>query len=96
MPERLRRGDNITVFLHLAHGYAIATDNIVGIFDLDNTTGSQITLEFLRRAEEAGDLINIAEGVPRAFIVTGKKGGEKVYLSNFVPATLYDRIEAWI
>jgi hypothetical protein len=77
--------------MHIGQNYVIATDTLVGIFDLDNTTGSQITLDFLKRAEEAGDLVNVAEGVPRTFIVTGKSGSEKVYLAHLAAATLRDR-----
>jgi hypothetical protein len=77
--------------MHIGQNYVIATNTLVGIFDLDNTTRSQITLDFLKRAEESGDLVNVAEGVPRAFIVTGKKGFEKVYLAHLAAAALHDR-----
>ena len=45
------------MYLTIGKDIAVRDKSIVGIFDLDNTTTSKRTREFLARAEEAGEVI---------------------------------------
>lgn len=81
------------MYLHLGQGMAVSYEDIIGIFDLDNTTGSHITRAFLERAEKAGNVVNISEDIPKSFVVCEKKGDEKVYLSQLSSQTLLKRSE---
>jgi hypothetical protein len=36
---------------------------------MDNTTGSRLTRAFLKDAEKAGRVVNIAEDIPKSFVV---------------------------
>ena len=66
---------------------------IVGIFDMDNTTGSKITVNFLNNAEKNGQIVNISDDIPKSFVVCSKRGKVTVYLSQLNPATLLKRSE---
>ena len=84
------------MYLHLGKGTVVRTDSIVGIFDLDITSQSHLTRFYLRRAEQAGQVVNAAEDIPKSFVVC--RDGEKssVYLSQMAAATLLRRAESGI
>ena len=70
-------------------------DDVVGIFDLDNTTVSRHTRKMLNEAEKAGRVISVTDDLPKAFVVTtppGKKTAEnRVYLCQLSTGTLRKR-----
>jgi len=81
------------MYLHLGKGTVIAKDDIVAIFDLDQTSQSHITRKYLAAAEKAGQVINAAEDIPKSFVVCNTKEGRRLYLSQMAPATLLKRAE---
>jgi len=79
------------MYLHLGQNVVVSEKDVIGIFDLDNTTGSHITRKFLGDAEKAGCVINVSDELPRSFVVSGNKDGIAVYLSQLSPQTLLKR-----
>jgi len=59
----------------------VSEADVIGIFDLDNTTSSHITRKYLGDAEKAGCVINVSDELPRSFIISGKDEKITVYLS---------------
>jgi|GEM_PF-54785 len=91
LPEESRRG--CEVYIHLGQNVIVPEADVIGIFDLDNTTGSHITRKFLSDAEKAGSVINVSDELPRSFVVSGKDKDIKIYLSQLSPQTLLKRSE---
>ena len=81
------------MYLHLGKGTVILKDDIVAIFDLDQTSQSHITRKYLAAAEKAGQVINAAEDIPKSFVVCENKQGRWLYLSQMAPSTLLKRAE---
>jgi len=81
------------MYLHLGQSIVAEEAYIIGIFDLDNTTGSRITRGFLENAEKTGNVINVSDELPRSFIVSGIENNVTVYLSQLSPQTLLKRTE---
>jgi len=81
------------MYLHLGQNVVVSEADVIGIFDLDNTTGSHITRKFLSDAEKAGIVVNVSDELPRSFIVSGKDKDVTVYLSQLSPQTLNKRTE---
>jgi len=81
------------MYLHLGQNVIVPEADVIGIFDLDNTTSSLITRKFLGDAEKVGSVINVSEELPRSFIVSGTDKAIKVYLSQLSPQTLLKRSE---
>lgn len=87
------------MYLHLGQETVVKTAEIVGIFDMDNTTISKWTRKYLNRAEKDGEIITVTTDLPKTFVVVTKRrdrrktGGEreKVYLSQISSATLRKR-----
>jgi extracellular matrix regulatory protein B len=81
------------MYLHLGVDTVVKTESILAVCDLDNTSSSHITRDYLRRAEEAGEVINVAEDLPKSFVVCVENGQKRVYLSQLNTATLLKRAE---
>jgi len=81
------------MYLHLGQNVVVSEKDVIGIFDLDNTTGSHITRKFLNDAEKANSVVNVSDDLPRSFIVSGADKEITVYLSQLSPQTLLKRTE---
>lgn len=79
------------MFLHLGQYTVVRTDEIVGIFDIDNTTVSKHTRKYLAEAEKQKKVVNVSNELPKSFVVCNKNGNEKVYISQLSPTTLIKR-----
>ena len=78
------------MYLHLGHNTVVTQEEIIGIFDLDNTTVSRRTRDFLSKAQKEGSVISVSMDLPKSFIVCKDK---RIYLSQLSPATLQLRLE---
>ena len=81
------------MYLHLGQNVVVSEADVVGVFDLDNTTGSKTTRGFLSEAERAGRVVSVSEDLPRSFVVCSDGGAGRVYLSQLSPQTLLKRSE---
>ena len=79
------------MYIHLGQNVIVEKSSIIGIFDMDNTTQSKITVNFLNNAEKMGQIVNISEDIPKSFVVCQNRGKVTVYLSQLNPATLMKR-----
>lgn len=82
-----------TVYLHLGQDTVVRTDRILGVFDLDNSTVSKHTKQFLARAQKERRVVNVSMELPKSFVVCEETGEETVYLSQMSPATLLRRMK---
>ncbi len=80
------------MYLHLGMDKVITFDDIIGIFDLDTTTVSKNTRNYLAKAEKDGIVENVCYDLPKSFIVCrNKKGEDKVYIAQISSSTLLKR-----
>ena len=85
------------MYLHIGADRLLAEKELVGIFDLDNTTVSAITKEYLRLAQTKGQVTTVSQELPKSFVVTSglrrreKKGEQQVFLAQMAPGTLQKR-----
>lgn len=83
------------MYLHLGKGTVIDEREIIGIFDLDITSQSHITRQYLNLSERSGIVINAAEDIPKSFVVCAGGAERKVYLSQMASSTLLRRAESF-
>ena len=81
------------MYLHLGHNVVVTEASVIGIFDMDNTTGSHITRKFLSEAENDGRIAAITDELPKSFVVCSENDHVCVYLSQLTSATLLKRAE---
>ena len=92
------------MYLHLGQNVVVPEADVIGIFDLDNATGSHITRKFLSDAEKAGKVTSVSDELPKSFIlcssIDAKRPGAAhdgfaVYLSQLSSQTLLKRSETF-
>ncbi len=82
------------MYLHLGQETVVMQDDIIGIFDLDNTTVSKVTRDYLAKAEKNKQVINVSFELPKTFILTNNKTeGNKIYISQISSSTLLKRAD---
>ena len=81
------------MYIPIGSDMSVRDRSIIGIFDLDNTTCSKHTRNFLAQAEKNGDVVTVAEDIPKSFIVTAEYGMDRVYLCQFAPRALEKRMK---
>lgn len=80
------------VYLHLGAATVVLQSDILGVFDMDNTTVSPHTRKFLNRVQKEGEMVMVTEDIPKSFVFCQVAGRpETVYLSQLNPATLQKR-----
>ena len=80
------------MYLHIGLDKVITGDEILGIFDLDNTTVSKHSRDYLSKAEKEGTVENVCTDLPKSFVVCEKNGQKKVYITQIAPATILKRL----
>ena len=80
------------MYLHLGQNEIVSDHRIIGIFDLDNTTTSKRTREFLEAAEKEGQVVP-CDDLPKSFLLTAEYGLPRVYLTSLSARTLERRLE---
>lgn len=81
------------MFLHLGENIVVPLKAVIGIFDLETTTYSSDTSQFLRLAEEDGFVQRINNEKPKSFVITEMDKKSKIYLSPISSRTLTKRTE---
>jgi len=81
------------MYLNIGKNAVIWDDQIIGIFDLDSSSQSFLTREYLSAAEKAGSVINAADDIPNSFLIVSEKGKQNIYLTQSMSKTLAKKIE---
>ena len=82
------------MYLNLGQEVVVRNADIIGVFDMDNTTISPHTRDFLRQAENDGRVTYVSMELPKSFTVCvpkEKRGNQQVYISQIAPSTLRKR-----
>lgn len=80
------------MYLHLGNDYIVNERDIVGIFDLEKSSVSKNTKDYLSEATKQKRVINCTLELPKSFIVTLDRDlTERVYISQLACSTLKKR-----
>ena len=82
------------MYLNIGQDTIITDKNIIGIFDLDNTTVSKSTREYINTASKNGECITVSfEELPKSFIVVTENKKKEIYISPLNTSTIFKRIK---
>ena len=82
------------MYLHAGNNKNIRISSIIGIFDADNATVSQITKKYLTTAEKRGGVESAVLEVPKSFIVYRDNGETRICFSQLSTAVLLGRVDS--
>ena len=80
------------MYLNIGNDMAVRDKSIIGIFDMDNTSTSKRTREFLTKAEKEGQVVP-CDDLPKSFILTAEYGLNRIFLTSRGTATLEKRLK---
>ena len=80
------------MYLPIGNDMAVREKSIIGIFDLDNTSVSKRTQQFLNQAEKEGQVVP-CDDLPKSFVLTAEYGLSRVYLTALNVSTLEKRLK---
>ena len=81
-----------SMYLNIGSDMAVRERSIIGIFDLDNTSTSRRTREYLDKAEKDGEVVP-CDDLPKSFVLTSEYGFTRVRLTSLNSATLEKRLK---
>ena len=88
------RGGAVMAYLHIGQNVMLEDRRIIGIFDLDNTSTSKLTRQFLNAAEEEGVVQTACEDIPKSFVVCDHPYHRQIiYISQLNSQTLQKRAQ---
>lgn len=79
------------MYLHLGNASAVKKSDIIGVFDMDNTTISKQGRKFLTIAEKNNRIVYTSEDLPKSYIIANTGNKTTVYVSSISSATLKKR-----
>ena len=80
------------MYLNIGGDFAVRDKSIIGIFDLDNTSISRRTQQFLATAEKEGQVVP-CDDLPKSFVLTAEYGMNRLYLTSLSTSTLEKRMK---
>ena len=80
------------MYIHLGNDCIVRKKDIIGIFDLENTSLSKDTKDFLADASKKGEVIYLTMDIPKSYIVCEKEGKKIIYVSLLSASTLRKRL----
>ena len=83
------------MFLHLGENTVISSSEIIGIFDMDNTTVSKATRDYLSKMQKDKKIIDVSFDLPKSFVLCKDRDSSEnvVYISPISTQTLLKRIQ---
>ena len=70
------------MYLRVEENIVVNTKDIIGIFDMDNTTVSRLGRNFLAESQKNGLIINSTDDLPKSFVVVMFQGSAETFLPN--------------
>ena len=80
------------MYLSIGNDMAVRENSSIGIFDMDNTSTSKRTREFLSKAEKEGQVVP-CDDLPKSFVLTAEYGMSRVHLTSLSSSTLEKRLK---
>lgn len=79
------------MYIYLGSDSVVRSEDIIGVFDIENTSVGKITREYLSAAGKRKSDVYVSYDMPKSFILTERDGRERVFISPISPATIIKR-----
>lgn len=82
------------MYAHIGGDFMLRTRDLIGVFNIEQTTVSNDTREYLKSAAANGCEISCTDDLPRSFIVSFNRENldEKVYITRLSTSTIEKRL----
>ena len=73
------------MYIHLGMGVVVREEDVVGIFDMENTTVSGATRDFLKRAQKENLVEDVCYDLPRSIVFAETRSAASACISRRLP-----------
>lgn len=80
------------MYVHLGRDTTVTDRSLVGIFDLDTSTVSRHTVNFLKQAEQKNLVVMVADDLPKSFVICDENKKKAVYVTQIAAQTIEKRL----
>lgn len=81
------------MILHLGNDVSVFKNDIIAILDIENSSTSKITKEYLANAGKSGWVVTCSYDMPKSFVIALDENlSEKLYISSISASTLIKRL----
>ena len=81
------------MYIHLGNDAVVPDKEIIGIFDIENTSVSKLTREYLSAASKRRSDVYVSYDMPRSFVISERDGKERIYISPISSSTIIKRVQ---
>ena len=78
------------MFLFLGGDVSVRSEDVIGIFDIEECSVSRTTAEFLNSCQKKSLIVNVSEDIPKSFIVAS----DHTFISNVSHSTICKRAKS--
>lgn len=75
------------MFLFLGGNVTVNSDEVVGVFNIEDCSVSRTTVDYLGECQKSGKIVNVTDDMPKSFVVCA----DKTYISNVSNDTINKR-----
>lgn len=79
------------MYIHLGNDTVVREWDIIGIFNIENTSVSRDTREYLASSGKRKTAVYVSYDMPKSFVVSTRDGKERVFISPVSSATIQKR-----
>ena len=79
------------MYLHIGNNKTIRTKDLIGIFDADTATVSEVTKKYLAKTEKKHLVEAAIEEIPKSFVLYGNRIKSRICFSQLSTAALLGR-----
>ena len=65
---------------------------MIAVFDIETTTGSETTRDFLRKSNKRSEIVTLTEDLPRAMVLCNSRNGIALYVTDVSAAAIKRRM----
>ena len=80
------------MYIPIGNDMSVRESSIIWIFDMDNTSTSKRTRQFLSMAQQEGAIVS-CDDLPKSYIVTLEYGMTRIYESTLASRVLAKRMK---
>lgn len=80
------------MYLHLGNDTVVNSEDIIAMMDLESSSMSKFSKEFLKISTEEGFVENVSDEIPKSFIICEKDGQSVIYVTNISTKALLGRV----
>ena len=80
-------------YLQLEKGESIDKNEIIGIFDIESASTSQVTKELFKRKEDEHGVVSVSNDLPKSFILCDGEFTDTVYISGISVESIKKRLK---